>query len=352
MERRTRWAHPSLGSAPGSLVHAGPSRSATVGLTRMEYDRGSVDETHPEAPGAMDELRPQRVLWLDVDGVHDEEVVAAIGRAAGIHPLTLEDIMHTGERPKIEESEGTLFVSLRMLRLRSDREVDDEQVSLVLGPSRVISFQERVGDVFDPVRERIRSGKGRIRHAGADYLFYALIDAIVDHYFVVLEGLGDAVEDIYERVTRDPGRGPLESIRHIQRELLYVRRAAWPLREVLSELLRGECALIAPETLRYVRDVYDHTLQILETTETYREMVASIMDVYLSGVSQRTNEVMKVLTMIATLFIPLTFIVGIYGMNFAWMPELDWRYGYFVILGGMAVVAVAMLFYFRKKHWL
>jgi len=311
-----------------------------------------VTESRPVAETAMEPVAPGNVLWLDIDGVHDESIIAAVGRAAGIHPLTLEDIMHTGERPKMEESESALFVSLRMLRLRDDQEIEDEQVSLVLGRSWVLSFQERTGDVFDPVRERIRHGRGRVRGAGADYLLYSLIDATVDQYFVVLEAIGERVEEIYERVTGDSGRQTLDAIRRLKRELLYLRRAVWPLRDVLSELLRGESPLLSAETLPYVRDVYDHTVQILDATETYREMMGSLVDVYLSGVNQRTNEVMKVLTMIATLFIPLTFIVGIYGMNFSWMPELRWRYGYFLVLAAMAAVAAGMLTYFRRKRWL
>ena len=225
-------------------------------------------------------------------------------------------------------------------------------MSLVLGTSWVVSFQENPGDVFDPVRGRIRDGRGRIRRAGADFLFYSLIDAIVDNYFVVLEHMGDWVEEVYERVTHSPSQADLDEIRLLQRELLYMRKSVWPLREVLSLLQHGDSALLASETLPYVRDAYDHTVQIIDTIETFREMLSSVMDVYLSSLSNRMNEVMKVLTIIATIFMPLSFIAGAYGMNFAWMPGLGSRVGYFAVVGVMVLVALGMLYYFRRRRWL
>jgi len=327
-------------------------RDETI-LSRIEYAPDKVIETHPTPANALVRELPNSVLWLDVDGVHDAATIEAIGSTAGIHPLILEDVMQTGERPKLEESDSSLFVSLRMLRIGgTTRQIEDEQVSLVLHRSGVISFQEKQGDVFDPVRNRIRSEHGRIRSASADYLFCSLLDAIVDHYFVVLEDVGDRVEDIYERVTRTPSRVELDALRLLKRELLLMRKAVWPLREVLSHLEHSASELLAAETSPYFRDVYDHVIEILDTIETYREMLTSLMDVYLSSIANRTNEVMKVLTMITTLFIPLSFLAGLYGMNFRFMPELEWRYGYYVLLGAMAVISVAMLVYFRKKRWL
>jgi magnesium transporter len=353
MAKFMRPTRSTLGKPPGSLVHVGEVYEQQTTLSRIEYNAERVAESSPDPASALVHGLPDSVLWLDVDGVHDASAIEAIGASAGIHPLILEDVMHTGERPKLEESPASLFVSLRMLRIvEATGQVEDEQVSLVLDRSWVISFQERQGDVFDPVRERIRSGRGRIRMAGADYLFCALLDAVVDHYYVVLEDIGDRVEDVYERVTKNPSRIELDAIRLLKRELLFMRKAVWPLREVLSHLEHGETSLLASDTLPYFRDVYDHVIQILDTVETYREMLTSLMDVYLSSIANRTNEVMKVLTMITTLFIPLSFLAGLYGMNFRFMPELEWRYGYYALLAAMATVSVGMLLYFRKKRWL
>jgi magnesium transporter len=353
MAKFTKQTRKTLGQPPGTLVHIGQVYGQGTVLARIEYDTDRVIDSHPSPSRAVVPEMEGSTLWLDVDGVHDASTIEEIGASAGLHPLILEDVMHTGERPKLEESAAFLFVSLRMLRIaESTRQIEDEQVSLVLGASWAISFQERQGDVFDPVRERIRTGRGRIRGAGADYLFCSLIDAIVDNYFVVLEDIGDRVEDVYERVTKNPSRVELDAIRVLKRELLFMRKAVWPLREILSRLERGESPLLAPETLPYFRDVYDHAVQILDTVETFREMLTSLMDVYLSSIANRTNEVMKVLTMITTLFIPLSFLAGLYGMNFRFMPELAWQYGYYALLGVMAVVSAGMLTYFRKKRWL
>ncbi len=353
MAKFTRPARTTLGQPPGSLVHVGKVYEQETTLSRIEYNEERVAESRPDPATALVPEFADSVLWLDVDGVHDGSAIEAVGASAGIHPLILEDVMHTGERPKLEESPTSMFVSLRMLRIpEASRQVEDEQVSLVLDRSWVISFQERQGDVFDSVRERIRAGRGRIRCAGADYLFCSLLDAVVDHYFIVLEDIGDRVEDVYERVTKNPTRIELDAIRLLKRELLFMRKAVWPLREVLSHLEHGETALLASDTLPYFRDVYDHVIQILDTVETYREMLTSLMDVYLSSIANRTNEVMKVLTMITTLFIPLSFLAGLYGMNFRFMPELEWRYGYYALLGAMSLVSVGMLVYFRRKRWL
>jgi magnesium transporter len=233
----------------------------------------------------------------------------------------------------------------------SDDQIDDEQVSLAIGSSWVLSFQERKGDVFDPIRDRLRASRGRIRKMGADYLLYALVDAIVDHYFVILETLGDRIEVLGEHMAEDPNKKDLTSIRHLKRELLFMRKSVWPLREVLSSLQRDGAVSIHEETAPYFRDVYDHTIQIIDTVETFRDMVSGLMDLYLSSISNRMNEVMKVLTIIATIFIPLSFVAGLYGMNFDWMPELHWRYGYFYALGLMTSIGGGMLVYFRRRHW-
>jgi magnesium transporter len=232
------------------------------------------------------------------------------------------------------------------------QETEDEQISLILGHNFVLSFQETEGDIFDPIRERIRNGKGRIRKMGADYLAYALIDAIVDHYFVILERSGDRIESLGEALVINPTPKTLQEIQHLKREMIFLRKSIWPLREVISGLQRGESSLFAEATLIYLRDVYDHTIQVIDTIETFRDMLAGMLDIYLSSLSHKMNEIMKVLTIIATIFIPLTFLAGVYGMNFEYMPELKWRWGYFVIWGVMIAVSVAMLIYFRRKKWL
>ena len=257
---------------------------------------------------------------------------------------------------KIEESpdfESHIFIVLKMLYCEPVKnEVEAEQVSLIVGSNFVISFQERVGDVFDPVRERIRKGKGRVRKAGADYLAYALIDSIVDNYFVILEQLGERIEDVEQELATNPAIEILQSIRVLKKEMLFLRKSVWPLREVVNSLERGELSLIHESTAIYLRDVYDHTIQIIDTVESYRDMLSGMLDVYLSSISNKMNEVMKVLTIFAAIFIPLTFIAGLYGMNFRFMPELTWHWGYFAVLGFMALVGILLLVYFKRKKWL
>jgi len=273
-----------------------------------------------------------------------------------LHPLSLEDVLNTGQRPKFEDYEEYDFVIMKELRL--EESIQAEQISLFFGKGWIITLQEAPGDPFEPVRERLRKGKGRIRKAGADYLAYALIDALVDSAFPILEKLGDRIEMLERDVVGHPTRSTVREIYSVRRELLYLRRTAWPQRDLIHMLNRDESLLIAPETRIYLRDCYDHSVQILDLIETYRELAAGMLDVYLSSNSNRLNEVMKVLTVIATIFIPLTFITSLYGMNFntrisRWnMPELDWRYGYPIVLGLMAAIVAGLLVYFRRKKWL
>ncbi len=350
VQRRSR----KTGLPPGSLIHIGEKKAERARITIIDYDEQNVQEKEAKA---VDECFPFKetatVTWINVDGVHDSEIVGKIGSHFGIHPLILEDIMNTAQRPKMEDMEGYIFVVLRMLNLAGKkREVVSEQVSLILGANFVISFQERAGDVFDSVRDRIRSGKGRLRKMGPDYLAYALLDAVVDNYFLLLEKLGEKVEDTEEELVSDPGRKTLQDIHLLKREMIYLRKSVWPLREVISGLERVESDLIKESTGIFLRDIYDHTIQVIDTVETYRDTLSGMLDMYLSSVSNRMNEVMKVLTIIATIFIPLTFIAGIYGMNFRYMPELGWRWAYFVVLGLMLAVAVLMLVFFRRKKWM
>jgi magnesium transporter len=290
---------------------------------------------------------------VNIDGLHEVDIIEKIGGNFGLHPLVLEDILNTQQRPKLDDLEEYLFIVTKMLAYDVEQhQVKAEQFSLVLYKNCIITFQERVGDVLDPIRERLRRGKGRIRKMGADYLAYALIDAIVDNYFIVLEKIAEKVESLEEEIVTEPTPGTAHTIHHLKRELIFLRKSVWPLRELIGGLERGESALIMKKTTIFLRDVYDHTIQVIDTVETLRDMVSGMLDVYLSSISNRMNEVMKVLTIIATIFIPITFIAGIYGMNFEFMPELKWRWSYPVVWAVIIAVGISMLFYFRKKKWL
>ncbi len=294
----------------------------------------------------------ETVTWVDVGGVHKIDILEAFGKQFNLHPLLLEDIANTDQRPKLDDYETYFFLVMKMLTTSDRGDILVEQVSFVLGRNYVLSFQENGTDVFQPVRDRLRSGKGRLRQSGSDYLLHALIDAVVDRYFAVLEMLGERIELLQERVITDPKPDTLKDIHALKQQLLFVRRAVWPLREAINNLSRSDCPFLHEPTKVFFRDVYDHVVQIVDTIETLREMVSASLDIYLSSVSYRLNAVMRVLTVITTIFMPLTFIAGIYGMNFEYMPELKWPWGYAMALGLMGVVATAMLIGFRRKKWL
>lgn len=350
MKRKYR----KLGLPPGTLVHIGEKKTETVKITIIDYTEKEFQEKEVTT---IEEAFPFRdtstVTWINIDGVHNTEMIEKIGKHFALHPLLLEDIAHTEQRPKMEDFKEYIFVVLKMLYYdENGAEIIVEQVSLILGKNFVISFQEREGDVFNPIRERIRGAKGRIRKMEADYLAYALIDAIVDHYFLILEKVAERIENLENELVSRPTSETLRAIHNLKREMIFLRRSVWPLREVISGLGRRESVLIKKSTELYLRDVYDHTIQVIDTVESFRDMVSGMLDTYLSSISNKMNEVMKVLTIIATIFIPLTFIAGIYGMNFQFMPELGWRWGYFTILCVMALVVIGMVIYFKKKNWL
>jgi magnesium transporter len=344
-----------IGVAPGALVHIGEPSQEQITINLIDYDG---EQLHEEQL-AMDDVQTccqvkasPTVSWINVNGVHEIGHIDTLGRCFGLHPLVLEDILNTDHRPKFEDYEDCLFLVLKMLRYDREGGIQTEQVSLVLGPNYVLSFQEKVGDVFDGVRDRLRTGKGRIRKQGPDYLAYALMDAIVDGYFTILESIGDEIEEIEQELIIDPSPQTLNRIHHFRREMILLRKSVWPLREVISGLQRDESELIGETTAVFLRDVYDHTIQVVDTVETFRDIIAGMLDLYLSSISNRMNEVMKLLTIIATIFIPLTFIAGVYGMNFEYMPELRWRWSYFVLWGLMLGLAGGMFFFFRRKKWL
>ena len=289
-----------------------------------------------------------------MSGLHQVELLERLNDCFGLHPLVLEDILNTDQRPKMEDFGDYLYIVLRMLDLdkKNGNAVVSEQISLILGKNFVLTFQEKEGDLFDPLRERIRNGKGRLRKMGPDYLVHALLDAIVDQYFVVLEKLGERIEFLEEELVTRPTPSTLHRLHQLKREMIFLRKSVWPLREVIGTLERGESSLIQASPDLYLRDIYDHTIQVIDNVETFRDMLSGMLDIYLSSISNRMNEIMKVLTIISTIFIPLTFIVGLYGMNFKFMPELEWPWGYPSVLLLMLGVTVFMLFFFRRKKWL
>ncbi len=355
MTRLTKKRSKKAGLPPGSLIHIGEKRTEKVKITVIDYDEAHFQEKEMEAVEECFIFKEKpTVTWINVDGVHKVEILEKLGSCYDIHPLILEDILNTDQRPKVEDRGHYLYIVLKMFYFNEKGNgIVTEQISMILGHNFVFSFQEGIeGDVFNPVRERLRSGKGKIRKAGADYLAYSLIDAIVDNYFIILERLGEKIEALEEKLVTNPTSEVLKTIHALKRELLFLRKSVWPLREVISAMGRGESALIHDSTLIYLRDIYDHTVQVIDTIETFRDMVAGMLDIYLSSISNRMNAVMKVLTVIATIFMPLTFLAGIYGMNFKYMPELEWRLGYPLLWLIMVVIAGVMLIYFSKKKWL
>jgi magnesium transporter len=347
------------GMIPGTVVHVGDLDRHPVRMTLIEYDQDQVSEREITDVAACAERRGSGVCWINVEGVHDPHVIERMGTQFGLHPLLLEDVANTEQRPKLEDYGEHLYIILRMLYERpvpdaddGAVEIDSEQVSIILGSNWVITFLEDPGDVFDPVRRRLRENRGRVRKYGADYLAYALMDVIVDNYFTVLERFGDLAEDLEQDAMSDPTTETLQKIRDIKRAMIQVRRAIWPLRDVVNGLLRGGSPLIKKATMVYLRDAYDHVIRVVDIVETYREMIGGLMDIYLTTVSNRMNEVMKVLTVIATIFIPLTFIAGVYGMNFDNIPELHWANGYWYVWGVMVAVGALLLGFFRRKRWL
>jgi magnesium transporter len=349
----------TAGRMPGELVHIGEESDRPVEITVIDYDQKDFQEsTLKDIAQCFTYKETDSVTWININGIHDVSIVEKVGSAFDLHSLVLEDIVNTGQRPKLENAERYIHIVLKMLMVDKDSEIISEQVSLILGPNYVISFQERAGDVFEFVRTRIRSNKGRVRKSGADYLAYCLIDAIVDNYYAILENFSDKIEGMQEVLVSNPTPKTLQSIHTLKRDVIHLRKSIWPLREVAAGLERNESALIKKSTRIFLRDVYDHTIQVIDTIETFRDMVSGMVDIYLSSISNRMNEVMKVLTIIATIFIPLTFIAGIYGMNFDPsvspynMPELSWRYGYFFSLGLMVLAAAGMVVYFKRKKWL
>lgn len=343
------------GLAPGSLVHIGEEKKEKPKIELIYYDEEfCIKKEIFSTEESSEYLSRKGVTWINIDGLSDISLIESFGSFFKINELVLEDILNTEQRPQIKDFGNFIFTALKMANFDSETdELITEQVSLIISKNFVISFQEGIaGDVFGPLRERILKGKDKIRTQGTDFLAHALIDATVDSFFVVLEKIGYKLEDIEEETLTNPSAKTIEKIHKLKRNLIFLRKAVWPIREVASFLERSESPLLQKITLAYFRDIYDHTLQLIDLIETFRDIGGGILDIYLSNLSNRLNEVMKVLTIISTIFIPLTFIAGVYGMNFHYMPELEWKYGYYLVLLIMIIVALFMTFFFKRKKWI
>lgn len=342
------------GTAPGSLIYVGDKRSTAVKAQVVDYDANEYHRAEAHNAGELAQyFQKKTTTWINVDGVHQIDFIQEIGSNYKLHPLLLEDVLNTGHRPKFEEFDNCLFTVMKMLSWNAEKEcIEREHVSLICGENFVISFQEEVkGDAFDGVRNRIENSVGRIRSSGSDYLYFALMRAVVDGYFDIVENLGEKIENLQDQILENPNQEILQTVHHCRGEMIFLRKAVRPLREVIRDLERSDSPLIHDETRRYFRDLFDHIMQILDAMETYREMLSGLMELYLSIVSNKMNSQMKVLSLVATIFIPLTFIAGIYGMNFENMPELHSHIGYPAVLGLMVAVAVGMVFFFKKRDW-
>ncbi|MEX1024881.1 MAG: magnesium/cobalt transporter CorA [Planctomycetota bacterium] len=358
MEQRRlfRRSYTKQGAAPGTLAVTDAGHPVSIGMIRFDAEGLEELELDPDAE-LGDLLQPGKVTWLDVRALGDGAFIERLGERFGLHPLAVADALNVGQRPKIEAYEDFYYIVVRMLELAEDERLRVEQVSLFLGPGWVISVQERPGDCLDGLRARLRKGRKQLRSSNADYLAVQIIDAIVDGYFPVLESYGEWLEEIETRILEQPDQAVLSEVYDVKRDLMTLRRAAWPMRDMLSSFLQEESELLNDASQPYLRDTADHVIQIVDVTETYRELAGSFIDIYLSSISQRTNEVMRVLTVSATIFIPLTFLAGVYGMNFDTskpgnMPELGWSYAYPVFLGVCVLTAGGLLFLFRRLGWL
>lgn len=342
------------GLPPGTLVHTGKRKSEDMVITVVDYDLQSFFECKTaSAHEACLIERKAELRWINVDGIGRVDEMEILGNFFKLHPLVMEDILNTGQRPKLEDYEDYMYMVARMIYYDEQQgRVNVEQLSIILGKDFVLTFQENDQNIFEPLIDRIRKGKSIIKKMGTDYLVYTLLDFVVDSYFTVVEKLGDKIEFLEDTMVLKPNPRTLQSIHHLKREMLYLHKAIWPLREVAGALERRESILVKESTGVYLRDVYDHIVQMMDSIETYRDILSGMLDIYLSSVSNRMNEVMKVLTIFSTVFMPLTFLAGIYGMNFKHMPELDWPLGYPALLGLMAVIALLMLLYFKRRKWI
>ncbi len=354
MKRKKHKHKSKLGMAPGSLVFTGQQKMAEVNLTLIHYSDEHFEEKHPKTTSEVISLIKafNGVTWINIDGLHDEKTIEEICTFLDIHKLSMEDILSVGQRPKLEEYRDYVQAVIKILSLEpTDDSIEYEQISFILKNNILVTFQEKTGDIFESVRTRLREKKGSVRKKGADYLLYALLDSVVDHYFLVLENFGEKLEDLETDLLENPDKEILNKLHLLRRETLLLRRSVYPLREMIGRFEKLEEPLISDDIKVCIRDLYDHTIKVIETIENLRDTTSGLLDLYMNSVSNKMNEIMKVLTIMASIFIPLTFIAGVYGMNFENMPELKFKNGYFVILAVMFVVLLAMIVYFRRKKW-
>lgn len=359
MGRLPTRASVKAGLPPGTPVHVGVRHTEEIKITAVNYNKNNYDEkTAITIDECFHEIDKSRVAWINIDGLHDIPPIEKLGSFFGLHPLVVEDILNTEKMVKMDIFDEYVFIVLKMhFYTPGSFTINVDQLSIVLGKNSVLTFQEKEGYILEGVRNRLRNNNGRIRKFGADYLAYALMDAVVDHYFKVLEVVGEEIEDVEEVLLSNPSKETLNKIHFLKREMILLRKSIWPLREIISRLERDETSIIRESTHIYLRDLYEHTIQIIDTIETFRDMVSGMLDIYLSSISNRMNEIMKILTIFAAIFIPLTFITGIYGMNFNTekspfnMPELNWPLGYPFALVLMAVIGIGMFLYFKRNKW-
>ena len=342
----------NVGAPPGTLYYSGEERTDKIKITLIEYnDTEYFEEQYFDLEDCLSHVKPNMIKWINVEGLHDTDLIEKLGKFYNIHPLTLEDIVNVDQRSKFEDFEHYVVSIMRMINYTT--EVESEQLAIVLCENTVISFQEpHGGDAFDIIRNRLRTCKGRVRKLGADYLAYALMDAVVDCYFTAIEKIGDRIEVIEEEIISDSDKKSILELYRLKREMIYLRKQVWPMRDLINNMIRSETKLIHASSDIYLRDLSDHVTRIIDTVETYRDLLSGIMDIYLSTNANKMNEVMKVLTIMSSIFIPITFMVGVYGMNFDNMPELKTQHGYYVLWGVMLSTVIGLLVYFKRKKWL
>ncbi|MBM3709081.1 MAG: magnesium/cobalt transporter CorA [Actinobacteria bacterium] len=353
MVRISKKRSSKAGMPAGSLIHIGERKVDKIKIKLINYGEHDYIEQDIENIAQCFEFKDDKTItWINIDGIHDTDMLSKLGDCFGFHPLILEDILNTEQRPKVEDFTDYIYVVLKIIDYEKNlKEVTFDQVSIILGKNYLISLHERPLDIYETVKNTLKKDRSKIRKAGSDYLAYLLMDSIIDNYFSVLENVGERIENIENKIITNPSPKTLKATHNLKRDMLFMRKSVWPLREVISKLERGEISLIKNSTRIYIRDIYDHIIQVIDTIETYRDMLSGMIDIYLSSISNRLNEVVKILTIISTIFIPITFIASIYGMNFKFIPEFSWKWSYPVVWFIMLAVIITMVIYFKRKKW-
>ena len=351
---KKRHKRKKVGLPPGSVVFVGNQKVEKVNIHYLQYvGEHLIEKTyHNHSEITFHQSKEEEIDWYDIRGLHDTSLIESLGKTFSIHPLILEDVANTNQRPKYEEYENGIFITIRALAFDKEAlEIKTEQVAVFFGKGLLISFQEAETDLFEAVRQRVHSGRGRIRHRGSDYLAYALLDNVVDHYYIIFDEIEDIIDELENKLLTDVDNSIKGLIHHLKRELLIIRKSIAPLREAVSQFSKSENPILDERTSVFVRDLYDHTVQIMDRIESYRDILNGLQDLYLSEISFKMNQVMQVLTVVTTIFVPLSFLAGLYGMNFEYIPELHVKNGYFILLGVMFVIFISSLIYFKRRKW-